>query len=61
MNGVVTPGHALDPGGFASGAAPGAGYLPIRFLHSLGNGPIVIVPLPSFRWEMKEIIIASYV
>src|SRR5690554_3492539 len=32
----------------------GAGYLPIRFLHSLGNGPIAIVPLPSFRWEMKR-------
>jgi hypothetical protein len=25
-----------------------------RFLHSLGNGPIVIVPLPSFRWEIKQ-------
>jgi hypothetical protein len=31
-----------------------AKYLPIRFLLSLSNGPIVIVPLPSFRWEMKK-------
>ncbi len=24
-----------------------------RFRHSLGNGPIGIVPLPSLRWEIK--------
>ena len=31
----------------------GAGYLTLRSLHLLGNGPIVIVPLPSFRWGMN--------
>ena len=54
---IVTPGQEADPRGFASAAAPGAGSLSIRFLHSLGNGPIVIVPLPSFRWEMKKLTV----
>ena len=29
------------------------GYLTLRSLLSLGNGPIVIVPPPSFRWGMN--------
>jgi hypothetical protein len=30
-----------------------------RFRHSLGNGPIGIVPLPSLRWEMNIINISQ--
>jgi hypothetical protein len=41
MKGIATPGQ-------------GVGYLTLRSLHSLGNGPIVIVPLPSFRWGMRR-------
>jgi hypothetical protein len=32
----------------------GAGYLTLRFRHSLGNGTIVMFPLLSFRWGMRR-------
>ena len=53
INGIVTPRQEPDPGSLPSSGVPKAGYLPLRFLQALRNGPIVIVPLPSFRWEMN--------
>ena len=58
MNGIVTPRASPGPRRLRLLCRPkGLTYLTLRFLHSLGNGPIGIVPLPSLRWEMKIFLI----